>query len=72
MFVLIKAAQWFAVPAERDRKAYACRPQPETRGERRAGQKGPFMDGHHLNDRARLDGHAQNSHFFQLESVYKA
>ena len=27
-------------------EAYACTPQPETRGERRAGQKGPFMDGH--------------------------
>jgi hypothetical protein len=25
-----------------------CTPQPETRGERRAGQKGPFMDGHQL------------------------
>jgi hypothetical protein len=25
-------------------------PQPETRGERRAAQKGPFMDGHyHIN-----------------------
>jgi len=22
-----------------------CMPQPETRGERRSGQKGPFMDG---------------------------
>jgi hypothetical protein len=29
-------------------EAYVCTPQPETRGERRAGQKGPFMDGHHL------------------------
>jgi len=28
-------------------KAYVCTPQPETRGERRAGQKGPFMDGHY-------------------------
>ncbi len=27
-------------------EAYACTPQPETRGERRAGQKGPFLDGH--------------------------
>ena len=27
MFVLIKAEQWFAIPAERDRKAYACRPR---------------------------------------------
>jgi len=26
-------------------EAYACTPQPETRGESRAGQKGPFMDG---------------------------
>jgi len=26
-------------------EAYACTPQPETRGERRAGQKEPFMDG---------------------------
>ncbi len=24
---------------------YPCMPQPETRGERRSGQKGPFMDG---------------------------
>ena len=46
IFVLIKAAQGFAVPAKRDRKAYDCTPQPEIRGERRAGQKGPFMDGH--------------------------
>jgi hypothetical protein len=29
-------------------EAYVCTPQPETRGERRAGQKGPFMDGHEL------------------------
>jgi hypothetical protein len=29
-------------------EAYVCTPQPETRGERRAGQKGPFMDGHNL------------------------
>jgi len=29
-------------------EAYACTPQPGTRGERRAGQKGPFMDGHYL------------------------
>jgi len=29
-------------------EAYECTPQPETRGERRAGQKGPFMDGHYL------------------------
>ena len=29
-------------------EAYVCTPQPETRGERRAGQKGPFMDGHKL------------------------
>ncbi|MFZ0482481.1 MAG: hypothetical protein WAL93_03745, partial [Desulfobacterales bacterium] len=27
-------------------EAYVCTPQPETRGERRAGQKWPFMDGH--------------------------
>jgi len=26
-------------------EAYDCTPQPETRGERRAGQKRPFMDG---------------------------
>jgi hypothetical protein len=25
---------------------YVCTPQPETRGEHRAGQKWPFMDGH--------------------------
>ncbi|MFZ0484640.1 MAG: hypothetical protein WAL93_14725, partial [Desulfobacterales bacterium] len=29
-------------------EAYVCTPQPETRGERRSGQKGPFMDGHYL------------------------
>ena len=27
-------------------EAYVCAPQPETRGERRAGQKGPFMNGY--------------------------
>jgi hypothetical protein len=27
-------------------EAYVCTPQPETRGERRAGKKRPFMDGH--------------------------
>jgi len=30
--------------------ADVCTPQLETRGERRAGQKGPFMDGHKLLD----------------------
>ena len=28
-------------------EAYVCTSQAETRGERRAGQKGPFMDGHY-------------------------
>jgi len=32
----------------RDRKAYVFTPQPETRGERRSGQKWSFMDGHKL------------------------
>jgi hypothetical protein len=27
-------------------EAYVCTPQPETRGERRARQKWPFVDGH--------------------------
>jgi hypothetical protein len=29
-------------------EAYVCTPQPETRGERRSGQKGQFLDGHYL------------------------
>ena len=29
-------------------EAYVCTPQPETRGERRAEQKGPFMGGNSL------------------------
>ena len=29
-------------------EVYVCTPQPETRGERRAGQKGPFMDEYSL------------------------
>jgi len=29
-------------------EAYICMLQPETRGERRAGQKGPFMDSNDL------------------------
>ena len=27
-------------------ETYVCTSQPETRGERRSGQKWPFMDGH--------------------------
>jgi hypothetical protein len=29
-------------------EVYVCTPQPETRGERRAGQKRPFMVGYYL------------------------
>jgi hypothetical protein len=42
LFVLIKAAQGFA-----GRRTY-CTPQPETRGERRAEQKGLFLNGQWL------------------------
>jgi hypothetical protein len=42
---LTGAAQGFAVPAQRDRKAYVCTAQPESRGERRSAEKLPFMDG---------------------------
>jgi hypothetical protein len=48
-FVLITCAvEALATSQGRTRvcgEAYFCTPQPETRRERRAGQKWPFMDG---------------------------
>jgi len=33
-------------PRKAGQEGHVCTPKPETRRERRAGQKEPFMDGH--------------------------
>lgn len=44
----MRQAQGVAVPSQRDRKTCACTQQPETREQRRAGQKGLSLDGNGL------------------------